>query len=362
MTFMYIQINHISKAFQKKGQNVLHDISFGVKKGSLTALLGPSGSGKTTLLRILAGLETATSGNASIDGHAIESVAPQNRGIGFVFQNYALFRYLNVYQNIAFGLKTQHQPANEIKKRVTELLKLTGLTDLENRYPNQLSGGQKQRVAFARAIAPHPKVLFLDEPFAALDKQIRQELRIWLKRLIHQLGITSIFVTHDHEEAIETADEIVVMNEGYVKQIGTPNEIYNQPNCQFVAEFIGRSSVLSSPNLAGFMLPEKPFVTQIRPERVQVLKKDESTTTPGTLESATVKDVVFRGATTTVTLDLHGQSLLANRSSLKPGLVIGEHVSVLIEQLVLFKQDTSTLKKNQSPATTAAPLKSYAIN
>lgn len=358
---MYIQIDHICKTFQKKGQNVLHDINFGVQKGHLTALLGPSGSGKTTLLRILAGLETATSGSASIDGQSIEAIAPQDRGIGFVFQNYALFRYLTVYQNVAFGLKTQHRPAAEIKKRVNELLKLTGLADLANRYPDQLSGGQKQRVAFARAIAPHPKVLFLDEPFAALDKQIRQELRLWLKRLVHQLGITSIFVTHDHEEAIETADEIVVMNEGTVKQIGTPNEIYNQPNCEFVARFIGHSSLLNSPDLAGFMLPEKPFVTQIRPERVQVFKKGEAPTTAGTLATVTVKNVVFRGATTTVTLDLNGQSLLANRSALQPGLIIGESVSVLIEQLVLFKNGVSTIKKHQVPVSTAA-FKSYVIN
>lgn len=357
---MYIQINHISKAFQKEGQNVLHDISFGVQKGSLTALLGPSGSGKTTLLRILAGLETATAGSASIDGQAIESVAPQDRGIGFVFQNYALFRYLTVYQNIAFGLKTHHRPAGEIKQRVTDLLSLTGLSELANRYPDQLSGGQKQRVAFARAIAPHPKVLFLDEPFAALDKQIRQELRSWLKQLIHHLGITSIFVTHDHEEAIETADEIVVMNQGRVQQIGTPTDIYNQPSCQFVAEFIGHASILTSPDLNGFALPEKPFTVQVRPERVQIFKKTEQPTDTAHLTTATVQDVIFRGATMTVKLDLNGQPLLANRSALQPGLVIGERVSILIEQLVVFKHGTGILEKNQLPTTT--PLKSYAIN
>ncbi len=345
---MYLQINHVSKAFTQ--QAVLKDISFGVQEGSLTALLGPSGSGKTTLLRILAGLETATGGHVQIAGQTIDQVPPQSRQIGFVFQNYALFRYLTVAQNIAFGLQTQRRPKREIKERVTELLTLTGLTPLADRYPDQLSGGQKQRVAFARAIAPEPKVLFLDEPFAALDKQIRQELRGWLKQLIHKIGITSIFVTHDHEEAIETADEIVVMSDGEIKQIGTPTEIYNQPNCQFVAEFIGHSSTLKSPKLAGFTLPTTPFLAHIRPERVHVYKKSEQAHQSGALQEAVVKNVTFKGATTTVELALGNQSLLANRSVLQPNLVIGETVSVLIEQLTIFHDGINQLVYNRAPA------------
>ncbi|WP_057904907.1 ABC transporter ATP-binding protein [Loigolactobacillus bifermentans] len=332
---MYLEINQIAKNF--KQQTVLKEISFGVKAGSLTALLGPSGSGKTTLLRILAGLETPTTGDVAIDGQVINRVKPQDRGIGFVFQNYALFRYLTVYDNIAFGLRTQHWSEDKIKARVDQLLAVTGLTALAQRYPNQLSGGQKQRVAFVRAIAPNPKVLFLDEPFAALDTQIRQELRGWLKQVIHQMGITSIFVTHDHTEAIEIADEIVVMNDGRVEQIGTPADVYNQPASQFVAEFIGHSSLLESPQLAGYQLPTAPYQVQIRPEQVAIFKKNEPTALP--TQTATVKHVTFCGALINVELDLNGQRLFATRQAQQAPLLIGETVQLTINRLVLFKDN-----------------------
>lgn len=331
---MYLEIKKIAKNF--KQQTVLKDISFGVKAGSLTALLGPSGSGKTTLLRILAGLETPTTGEVAIAGQVINHVKPQNRGIGFVFQNYALFRYLTVYDNIAFGLRTQHWSEAKIAERVTHLLAVTGLTALAQRFPNQLSGGQKQRVAFVRAIAPNPKVLFLDEPFAALDTQIRQELRGWLKQVIHQMGITSIFVTHDHTEAIEIADEIVVMNDGQVEQIGTPAEVYNQPASQFVAEFIGHSSLLKSPQLTGYHLPPAPYDVQIRPEQVTIFKKNESPVT-GPTQTAVVKHVTFCGALINVELDLNGQCLFATRQAQQAPLFTGETVQLSINRLVVFK-------------------------
>ena len=195
---MYVEMKNI---YKKYGDFVASDhVSFGVEKGKLVALLGPSGSGKTTLLRMIAGLESPNSGDIYIDGKRMNDVPASKRGIGFVFQNYALFRYMTVYENVAFGLELQKLPKKEIKERVTKLLEMTGLAEMGNRYPNQLSGGQRQRVAFARALAPNPQVLLLDEPFAAIDAKVRGELRIWLKKLVEKLGITSIFVTHDQDE------------------------------------------------------------------------------------------------------------------------------------------------------------------
>ncbi|MFD0897104.1 ABC transporter ATP-binding protein [Loigolactobacillus binensis] len=346
---MYIQLKDISKSFQRR--QILHQINFGVKEGSLTALLGPSGSGKTTILRILAGLEPATSGSVAVAGQVVDELTPQARGIGFVFQNYALFRYLTVYDNIAFGLRTQHWSLRQIKQRVAELLQLTDLTALAQQYPEQLSGGQKQRVAFARAIAPNPKVLLLDEPFAALDTQIRRELRVWLKQLIHRVGITSIFVTHDHEEAMETADEIVVINQGRIEQIGTPMTIYNQPTSRFVAQFIGQSSMLQAPHLQGFALPaQQDFRAYIRPEQVQVFKRNESQPLAVALEQATVISSTFSGAVVSVKLKWHAQTLLANRSPAQPPLFNGEKVVLFIQQALIFTTECSELQRNQQLA------------
>lgn len=193
-------------------------MSFGVEKGKLVALLGPSGSGKTTLLRMIAGLENPNEGDIFIDGKRVNDIPASKRGIGFVFQSYALFRYMTVYENVAFGLELQKMPKKQIKERVTELLSLTGLAGMEKRYPNQLSGGQRQRVAFARALAPNPQVLLLDEPFAAIDAKVRTELRTWLKEMVTKLGITSIFVTHDQDEAVEVADEIIITNTAWLSR------------------------------------------------------------------------------------------------------------------------------------------------
>lgn len=220
---MYVELRNINKNYGdfKASDNV----NFGIEKGKLIGLLGPSGSGKTTILRMIAGLETPDSGDIVIDGKVVNDVKPSERGIGFVFQSYALFRYMTVYDNIAFGLKVQKADKKYIKERVSELMNLIGLSGLEKRYPSQLSGGQRQRVAFARALAPNPQLLLLDEPFAAIDAKVRQELRSWLKEMIEKLGVTSIFVTHDQEEAIEVADEIIITNKGRIEQIGTPAEV-----------------------------------------------------------------------------------------------------------------------------------------
>ena len=207
---MYVELKDINKTYA--GYQASNHVSFGIEQGRLIALLGPSGSGKTTILRMIAGLETPDSGEIVIDGKVVNNIPVSERGIGFVFQNYALFRYMTVYDNIAFGLNVKKENKKYIDERVHELLKLISLDGLEKRYPSQLSGGQRQRVAFARALAPNPHLLLLDEPFAAIDAKVRQELRSWLKEMIEKLGITSIFVTHDQDEAIEVADLIIITN------------------------------------------------------------------------------------------------------------------------------------------------------
>ena len=226
----------INKTFD--GFHASRDVSFGIEKGHLAALLGPSGSGKTTILRMIAGLDRPDDGDILVEGKRINEIPGSRRGIGFVFQNYALFRYMTVEKNIAFGLEIQKKSKKEIKERVDELLELTSMKDLGKRYPHQLSGGQRQRIALARALAPNPHLLLLDEPFAAIDAKVRRELRNWLKEMIGQVGVTSIFVTHDQEEAMEVADTIIVTNEGRVEQIGTPEEICLHPATAFVDEFI----------------------------------------------------------------------------------------------------------------------------
>lgn len=233
---MYVEAKHIYKTFD--GFHASEDVSFGIKKGELAALLGPSGSGKTTILRMIAGLDNPNTGDILIDGIRVNDIPGSKRGIGFVFQNYALFRYMTVAENIAFGLKVQKKSKKEIQERVQELLSLISMEGFEKRYPHQLSGGQRQRVAFARALAPNPHLLLLDEPFAAIDAKVRRELRSWLKDMIRQIGITSIFVTHDQEEAMEVADQIIITNHGKIEQIGTPKEICDSPQTEFVADFI----------------------------------------------------------------------------------------------------------------------------
>jgi len=226
----------------------LHGVSLEIESGELVALLGPSGSGKTTLLRILAGLDVPTFGRVLFDGEDALKLTVQQRNVGLVFQNYALFRHMNVVDNIGFGLRVRpwaRRPSRkEIRKRALELLDLVQLSGLEKRYPSQLSGGQRQRVAFARALAIEPRVLLLDEPFGALDAKVRRDLRRWLLEIHNKTGHTTVFVTHDQEEALELADRVVVMSQGRIEQIGTPDEIYDSPDSPFVFSFIGESSVL----------------------------------------------------------------------------------------------------------------------
>ena len=221
----------------------IDDLSLEVPGGSLLALLGPSGSGKTTLLRIIAGLEIADSGSVHYEDEDVTGSRVRDRNVGFVFQHYALFRHMSVFENIAFGLRVRRWPRAKVKERVHELLRLIQLEGLERSFPSQLSGGQRQRVALARALAVQPKVLLLDEPFGALDAKVRQELRQWLRRLHEEIHVTSVFVTHDQEEAFEVADRVVIMNKGRIEQAGTPQEIFEQPDNPFVMDFLGNVNV-----------------------------------------------------------------------------------------------------------------------
>jgi sulfate/thiosulfate transport system ATP-binding protein len=235
---MSITVKGVSKRF---GNFVaLNDVSLEIPSGSLTALLGPSGSGKTTLLRIIAGLEAADAGSVTLEGEDANRLPIKDRNIGFVFQHYALFRHMSVLENIGFSLKMRGVPRQEYLERSRELLKLIQLEGIGNRYPSQLSGGQRQRVALARALASRPKVLLLDEPFGALDAKVRKELRDWLRRLHEEIHVTSVFVTHDQEEALELADRIVVMSQGRIEQVGTPEEVYHKPTNPFVMRFLGQ--------------------------------------------------------------------------------------------------------------------------
>jgi sulfate transport system ATP-binding protein len=234
---MSITINNVSKRF---GDFVaLDDVSLEVPTGSLVALLGPSGSGKSTLLRIVAGLEKADSGSIQIADEDVTASSPQDRGIGFVFQHYAAFKHMTVFENVAFGLNVRHRPKEEIRARVHDLLDLVQLEGMAKRYPSQLSGGQRQRMGLARALAVDPKVLLLDEPFGALDARVRKELRVWLRRLHDETHTTTVIVTHDQEEAMEVAETVAVMNHGRIEQVAGPVELYERPANEFVMEFVG---------------------------------------------------------------------------------------------------------------------------
>ncbi len=237
---MSISMRNLSKNFGDF--KALDDVSVEVPSGSLTALLGPSGSGKSTLLRVIAGLETPDHGTVFIDERNVTGQRPQDRGVGFVFQHYAAFKHMTVYQNIAFGMKIRKKPKTEIRERVAQLLSLVQLDGLANRYPSQLSGGQRQRMGLARALAVDPSVLLLDEPFGALDAQVRTELRAWLRRLHDETHTTTVIVTHDQEEAMEVADEVVVMHRGRVEQVAGPRDLYDRPANEFVMTFVGQAN------------------------------------------------------------------------------------------------------------------------
>lgn len=331
-----VELRHVNKVFGDF--HASNDVNIKITRGRLVALLGPSGSGKTTILRMIAGLESPTSGDVVIDGKVVNNVPGSERGIGFVFQSYALFRYMTVYDNIAFGLRIKKQSKEQIDARVRELLKLVNCDGLEKRFPSQLSGGQRQRVAFARALAPNPKLLLLDEPFAAIDAKVRLELRTWLREMINRLGVTSIFVTHDQDEAIEVADEIIVTNRGRVEQTGSPTELYANPKTPFVATFLGNSTPIK--NYADFHKFEDygaDSTAILRPEFVAVYKKGENKQFVKSAEEGVVEDVIFRGSNIEIRVRIHGIVVSAIRSINAPFVEIGEKVDVFIFRFLIVK-------------------------
>ena len=342
---MYVEMKNIYKRY---GDFLASDnVSFGIEKGKLVALLGPSGSGKTTLLRMIAGLENPNSGDIFIDGKRVNDIPASKRGIGFVFQNYALFRYMTVFDNVAFGLELQKMPKKQIKERVKELLELTGLSGMEKRYPNQLSGGQRQRVAFARALAPNPQVLLLDEPFAAIDAKVRTELRSWLKEMVEKLGITSIFVTHDQDEAVEVADEIIITNRGRIEQKGTPLEVYQNPDTAFTAGFFGQTSVIDDYQVFNHFeeVPggEKAIV---RPEFVKVTKKNEEQKYKSSATEGVVERVAFRGSSLELKVRVGNTTLSARRSLDEEPVREGEVVDVFVQRIFVTKGNEAVLLHN----------------
>ncbi len=301
-----IEIKNVSKSFGDKV--ILDNVSISIKKGEFVTILGPSGCGKTTLLRMLAGFGKADSGEIMINGEEVTGVPPHLRPVNTVFQRYALFPHLDVYENIAFGLKLQKVPAEEIDKRVMKVLKMVSMTDYEDRDVESLSGGQQQRVAIARAIANQPKVLLLDEPLAALDLKMRKDMQIELKEMHRKLGITFVYVTHDQEEALTLSDTIIVMNEGKIQQIGTPTDIYNEPQNSFVADFIGESNILNGKMIrdrvvefAGheFECVDEGFGENVdvdvvvRPEDIYIMNNIEAAQFTAKVKSCTFKGVHY---------------------------------------------------------------------
>lgn len=346
---MYIELKNINKTFGdfKASDNV----SFGIEKGRLIGLLGPSGSGKTTILRMLAGLEKQDSGDIFIDGKNVNDLPPSERGIGFVFQSYALFPFMTVYDNIAYGLKVQKKDKAFIKARVAELLELVGLPDVGKRYPSQLSGGQRQRIALARALAPSPELLLLDEPFAAIDAKVRKELRTWLRETIDKIGITSIFVTHDQDEAIEVADEIVITNKGRVEQVGNPVEIYSEPKTPFVAQFIGQSAMIEDyGRLKGFEQSGEGNTAIIRPEFIEINKFEDGGyhQFESSMEDAVVEDVFFRGSAFEVRADINGISITGRYPLSSPRLKKGDKIKILIKKLYTISGNSTDIHVNKA--------------
>ena len=351
---MGIEVRDVGKAFGRF--KALRDINFTVADGELVALLGPSGCGKTTLLRIIAGLEVADRGAVLFDGADATERQPRERRVGFVFQHYALFRHMSVFENVAFGLRVRPaatRPADaEIARKVHELLELVQLDYLGERYPSQLSGGQRQRVALARALAVEPRVLLLDEPFGALDAKVRQELRSWLRRLHAEIHLTSVFVTHDQEEALELANRVVVMNEGKIEQDGTPEEVVEQPATPFVVNFLGQVNIFHGRVQAGKALlgplsleyPEHPHTEPrtaagySRPHELEVGRTDEG----GGLW-ATVTDVRIVGAVVKIEVaDAEGRPMqveLGREQYERTRAIIGETVYVKPRKVRVFMDE-----------------------
>ncbi len=348
---MSIELRNVAKQFG--AVIAVRGVSFSIGHGELVALLGPSGGGKTTVLRMIAGLEMPSSGDIFIQNQRVNDVSVRHRNIGFVFQSYALFKTMTVFKNIAFGLKIKKWAKSDIDFRVAELMNLLELNGLEKRYPHQLSGGQRQRVAIARALASKPSVLLLDEPFGAVDAKIRQELREWLVRLHHDLNVTTLFVTHDQEEAMEVADRIVIIAKGTLEQIGTPREVYEQPSNEYVARFIGVMNVLEANVTSGIArVGEMEFPTSsaldgparigFRPYDVQV-----STDLACYRYRAVIKHTFFLGIMLRLELEMNSGLVIRTRMTKEEysqlGLDDGKEVSLQIRKYRVLASQSGPL-------------------
>jgi sulfate/thiosulfate transport system ATP-binding protein len=345
-----IVVEELNKSFGRF--RAVDDVSFAAPEGKITALLGPSGSGKSTALRMIAGLETVDSGRIYLGGDDQTFKSVQERRVGFVFQHYALFRHMTVRQNVTFGLTVRKEAKEARKNRVDELLELVQLEHFAHRYPDQLSGGQRQRVALARALAPRPRVLLLDEPFGALDARVRQDLREWLDRLHHELGITSLLVTHDQEEALELADRIVVMHEGRVQQIGTSDEVYNHPATPFIAGFVGAANVIEGLAIGGrvqFGEQHLAGATHLKdgtPAHAYIRQHDvhlSSTPLNGLSSTAVVERITSLGWMSKVHLELPGdQHVTATvRNEELVGIREGDRIYVDLRNAKIFAPEKS---------------------
>ncbi len=330
-----ITLEHISKSYD--GHVVLDDLNLEIYENSFVTLLGPSGCGKTTTLRIIGGFETPDQGQVIFDGKDITNLAPNKRQLNTVFQKYALFTHMNIAENIAFGLRIKNKPESYIKDKIKYALKLVNLEGFENRMPDSLSGGQQQRIAIARAIVNEPKVLLLDEPLGALDLKLRKDMQYELKKLKEELGITFIYVTHDQEEALTMSDHIVVMNQGYIQQEGSPEKIYNEPENAFVADFIGDSNIIRSTMIRDELVEilgakfacvdkgfgeNKPVDVVIRPEDVELVDPSE-----GTLQGV-VTDLTFKGVHYEMDVEVGGREILVQSTRLS---AVGSRVGIKVD-------------------------------
>lgn len=358
MDNVIIDIRHVSHSFD--GKQVLDDISLQIRQGEFVTLLGPSGCGKTTTLRLIAGFLTPDEGSILLEGKDLSDIPPYKRPLNTVFQRYALFPHLDVYDNIAFGLKLQKVPSDEIDRKVRKVLKMVSMTDYEDRDVESLSGGQQQRVAIARALINHPKVLLLDEPLAALDLKMRKDMQIELKEMHKKLGITFIYVTHDQEEALTLSDTIVVMDKGRIQQIGSPIDVYNEPKNSFVADFIGESNILN-----GLMIKDRkvrfagydfdcvdegfgenaPVDIVVRPEDVQICKDQSKSMFFGTVTSCTFKGVYYQLFVNTETgYELMAQDFRQFEVGSRVGLrILPENIQVMKTERIINTFDAEVI-------------------
>ena len=348
---MSIQLEHITKRYGKV--LAANDINLEIPEGRFLSIVGPSGCGKTTLLRVLAGFTQPTSGLVRIHGQVVNDVPPRSRGIGMVFQHYALFPNLTVYENVAFGLRARRTPQPEVDRRVKELIRLVHMEGKEGSLPRELSGGQQQRVAVARALAVEPKVLLLDEPLSALDAKVRLELRYELKRIQQEAGITAVYVTHDQEEALSISDNVAVMNEGKIEQVGTPEDVYARPQTRFVAQFVGISNIFDAEVVSppeglvrwkDHIIKTMPFTTgsrevlvMVRPERMRIVREDDRVPDASeygeTILSGRVLGQVFLGSTIRLAISVDDSRIFADVQNIEDArFSFGDELTLAFER------------------------------